>query len=142
MKSIVISLFCFIFSCSTISYSGVSKGYDETKSLVWKNVLSIVEKDYGGIKDYKKDPYTVYSNIVPESKELSGIEDKYLQATMSLSGLTRPYIVDVLVKECKDINCEDYETSDYRANEVLYKLDERLKQHRLKSSLQDIYEPF
>jgi hypothetical protein len=142
MKNFILLLFCLFFSCSTISYSGISKGYNETKSLVWKNMLSIVEENYGGIKDYKKEPYTVFSNIVPANKELSGIEDKYLQAIMSLSGHTRPYAVDVLVKECKDINCEDYGTSTYRAEEILYKLDKKLKEHRLKSSLQDVYNPF
>ena len=91
-----IFLLFLLTSCSTTTGT-VTRGYNTTKDKIWYSMKEVIKKDYGGIKRLEPDPPTVVSGIFMKDQQF-GIDKTEYQAYVSLSGFTRPYVVDVEVR--------------------------------------------
>jgi hypothetical protein len=136
----IFSLF-ILTSCSTTTGT-VTRGYNTTKDKIWYSMKEVIKKDYGGIKRLEPDPPTVVSGIFMKDHQF-GIDKTGYQAYVSLSGFTRPYVVDVEVR----VFPEGYETQKYstdraKAQEIINKVTQHINDKKYNMSMQEEFAPF
>jgi len=138
--SSVILIILANFSCST--FGTVSKSYQYSKPEIWYAMTTVVDKNYSGIKKIIPNPPTMISNLSVKDKKF-GIDKTAYQVYASLSGFSRPFVVDVDVRAYPsgDEN-GDFSTDRDKAQEVIDQIEILLEHRKYNASLQDEYLPY
>lgn len=138
--SSLIMVACSLLSCATIG--NVSRGYNDTREKIWYAMKEVMNKHYNGIKRMESDPPTVYSNLSFKDQQF-GIDKTAYQVVASLSGFTRPYMVDVEVRVYPDGEERmKYSTDGSKAQLVMDQIAIMLYDKKYNTSLQEEFAPY
>ena len=133
-------LFYVLSSCSTLGT--VSRSYRFSKQEIWSAMTDVVVKNYGSIKRVDPDPPTIVSNLSIKDK-VFGVEKTSYQVYASLSGFSRPFVVDVEVRVFPTgQESSNYKVDRQKAQEILEQIDVLLEYRRHNASIQDRFLPY
>ena len=132
--------FLTLYGCST--FGAVSRSYNYSKQQIWNAISVVLATNHGGIKRVEQEPPTAVSNLSVKDKNF-GIDKSAYQVLASLSGFTRPYVVDIVVKVYPSgIESSDYVKDGDKAEQIQDEISKYLYDKRYNSSLQDTYIPY
>ena len=135
-----LALFITISGCTT--FGAVSRSYSYSKQQIWNALNVVITNNYGGIKRIEQEPPTAVSNLSVKDKKF-GIDKSAYQVFASLSGFTRPYVVDVEVRVyASGEETESYSKDNNKAEQIQNEISKYLYDKRFNSSLQDTYVPY
>jgi hypothetical protein len=143
-KTVILSfalfLFCIFNSCSTLGT--VSRSYRFSKQDIWSAMTDVIVKNYGSIKRVDPNPPTIVSNLSIKDK-VFGVEKTSYQVYASLSGFSRPFVVDVEVRVFPTgQESTNYKVDRQKAQEILEQIDVLLEYRRHNASIQDRFLPY
>jgi len=145
MKKMIVFLLSFVFlitlnNCST--FGAVSRSYNYSKPQIWNAISVVLANNYGGVKKIEQEPPTAVSSLSIKDKKF-GIDKSAYQVFASLSGFTRPYVVDIEVRVYPNGEENgDYTKDRNKAEEIQEEIAKYLYDKRYNSSLQDTYIPY
>lgn len=135
-----LTFFITISGCST--FGAVSKSYNYSKQQIWNAINVVIATNHSGVKRIEQEPPTAVSNLSVKDKKF-GIDKSAYQVFASLSGFTRPYVVDIDVRVYPNgEESENYIKDKDKAQEVQDEISKYLYDKRYNSSLQDMYVPY
>ena len=132
--------FITIGGCTT--FGAVSRSYNYSKQQIWNAINSVLVANHGGVKRIEQEPPTAVSNLSVKDKKF-GIDKSAYQVFASLSGFTRPYVVDIDVRDYPSGQEEpNYVKDSDKAEQIQDEISKYLYDKRYNSSLQDTYIPY
>jgi hypothetical protein len=132
--------FITISGCTT--FGAVSRSYNYSKQQIWNAITVVLSTNHGGVKRVEQEPPTAISNLSVKDKKF-GIDKSAYQAFTSLSGFTRPYVVDIEVRVYPTgEESTDYSRDNDKAEQIQNEISKYLYDKRYNSSLQDTYVPY
>ena len=132
--------FSILTSCSTLGT--VSRSYRYSKHDIWSAMTDVVVKNYGSIKRVDPDPPTIVSNLSIKDK-VFGVEKTSYQVYASLSGFSRPFVVDVEVRVYETgEESKNYKVDRQKAQEILEQTGVLLEYRKHNASIQDRFLPY
>lgn len=138
LSGLILATLC---SCST-TIGNVSRGYNYTKDKIWYCAKDVVNKNYGGVKRIEQDPPTIFSNLFLKDQQF-GIDKTAYQAVVSLSGFTRPYVIDVEVRVFEEGEEKSkYSTDRAKAQEIVNQITTDLNEKKYNTPIQEEFAPY
>ena len=135
----IISISMFANSCA--SFGTVSMSYNASQQKLWSAIEQILVKEYGGIQELRQKPTTAISKIKLKDEDF-GIDKTSYQAFITLQGFTRPYSVDVQVKEYPTSEPSDNFSNDtQKAGAILEQIKEIVNKKEASNLIRD-FKPY
>jgi hypothetical protein len=124
-----------IAGCS--SFGSVSMSYDAPRQRIWTSIERILIDEYGGVQEVLQNPPTAVSKIKLKDAEF-GLEKSSFQAFVVLSGFSRPYSVDIEVREYPtDKASDNYRHNVSKAGEILEKIKDIVGKQEASNLIKD-----
>jgi hypothetical protein len=135
----IISISLLTNTCS--SFGTVSMSYDSSLQKIWLATEQILVNDYGGILELHQNPTTAISKIKRKDEEF-GLEKTSYQAFVTVRGFSRPYSVDVQVREYSTEKAsDDFSNNTEKAGEILDQIKEKLEKQEATNIIKD-FKPY
>jgi hypothetical protein len=121
-KILIISSLIVILASACASFGNVSMSFDSSKEKIWDAMKYVAIKEYGNITEVKKDPLTIVTATKQKDKEF-GLDKTIYEAYMTLTGFSRPYVIDVEVRVYPDgIRNSNYEMDSDAAGKLIQEI--------------------
>lgn len=143
VRTIPLLFVLFYFSCSSTGFNNLVQTYSAPRELIWKGMVRVMSKEYIGFAQVKAKPPTLITKPLYIDKEF-GVNKTVYIARARLTGFTRPYAVDVVVKKYKDIikHPDIFELDMNRASSILEGIRKFIEEERFNFSIKDQFSPY
>ena len=144
LKNLIVAglLGVFVYSCSN-SYDNLVRTYDAPRRLIWKAMVRVLAAEYTSFDKVLVHPPTLITKPLMVDKEF-GVDKTAYVATVRLTGFTRPYAVDVVVKKYPDLlgNPSVYTVDLDKGAKILAGIEKFIEQERFNFSIKDQFTPY
>ena len=139
----LIGVLTLFFACATSGINSLTQTYSAPRELIWKGMVRALAKEYISFADVIAHPPTLVTKPLYVDKQF-GVDKTVYIATASLTGFSRPYAVDVIVKKYPnyEIHPEIFTVDLDKASIILEDIRNFIKKERFNFSIKDQFTPY